>query len=100
MTVKEAESDLDFLGATAVEDMLQDEVKKCVDDFKDADIKVWMLTGDKGETAYQIGLSTGIISSESNSVWLTEEKVASYAIKTKESFELLIDGTALSKMVA
>lgn len=71
MTVEEAERDLTFLGASAVEDLLQDEVKKCISDFKEAEIKVWMLTGDKGETAYQIGLSTGILSNEVESIWMT-----------------------------
>jgi P-type E1-E2 ATPase len=39
------------LGITGVEDLLQDNVKECIEDFMEADIKVWMLTGDKGATA-------------------------------------------------
>lgn len=35
------------MGSTAVEDKLQDEVPECIADFLKADIKVWMLTGDK-----------------------------------------------------
>jgi len=50
------------LGATGIEDLLQDDVKKCIEDFKLAGIKVWMLTGDKGLTAKQIGMSCGIVS--------------------------------------
>jgi len=42
---------LNILGITAVEDKLQDDVAECVQDFISAGIKVWMLTGDKGETA-------------------------------------------------
>ncbi len=45
------EQDIYLLGGTGLEDLLQDNVKKCIKDFKMADIKVWMLTGDKGETA-------------------------------------------------
>jgi len=41
---------------TAVEDLLQEGVKKCIIDFKEAGVKVWMLTGDKGLTAKMIGL--------------------------------------------
>ncbi len=52
----EIESDLTALGVTAVEDLLQQGVKKCIIDFKEAGIKVWMLTGDKGLTAKMIGL--------------------------------------------
>lgn len=54
------ESDLKFVGITAVEDLLQDQVANCIRDFKEADIRVWMLTGDKGETAQQIGYLCGL----------------------------------------
>ena len=50
-----------LLGATGVEDILQEDVKKCIKDFKQAGIKVWMLTGDSGLTAREIGISCGII---------------------------------------
>ena len=45
------ESHYTLLGVTGVEDLLQDNVKSCIRDFMRADIKVWMLTGDKGATA-------------------------------------------------
>lgn len=51
-----------ILGATAMEDLLQDKVAESIQDFKDAGIKVWMLTGDKGETAHQIAFSCGLYS--------------------------------------
>lgn len=54
VTIDEIESDLRLLGATGVKDLLQDDVSRCIQDFKAAGIKVWMLTGDKGETATQI----------------------------------------------
>ena len=50
-----------LLGVTGVEDLLQDNVSSCIQDFLQAEMKVWMLTGDKGETARQIGFSCGII---------------------------------------
>ena len=53
-----------LVGATGVEDLLQDNVQKCVTDFREAGIKVWMLTGDKGLTAQEIGISCGIIEKE------------------------------------
>ena len=40
-----------MLGVTGVEDLLQLDVKKCIEDFKQAGLKVWILTGDKKETA-------------------------------------------------
>jgi P-type E1-E2 ATPase len=41
--------------------------------FKEAGIKTWMLTGDKGETAKMIGISCGLLSEpEQAGVWLVE----------------------------
>lgn len=48
------EYDMQLLGITAVEDLLQSDVSNCVEDFKEAGIKVWMLTGDKSHTALEI----------------------------------------------
>ena len=45
------EKDIELLGITGLEDMLQDNVQTCIQQLRDAKIKVWMLTGDKGETA-------------------------------------------------
>ena len=47
----EIEHDLLLLGATAIEDRLQDGVPEAIADLKEAGIKVWVLTGDKLETA-------------------------------------------------
>ena len=57
----ELESNLTLLGATAVEDRLQDRVPEVIHDFQRAHIKVWMLTGDKFETAKNIGASCKLI---------------------------------------
>ena len=63
------ESDLTLLGASGLEDLLQENVKQCIEDFKTAKCKVWMLTGDKGETAQNIGISCGIIDLEQQQVF-------------------------------
>jgi P-type E1-E2 ATPase len=39
------------VGITAIEDRLQDGVPECIEDLIDAGINVWVLTGDKEETA-------------------------------------------------
>ena len=56
------EKDLFLLGATIVEDKLQDLVPETIRDLRLAKIKIWMLTGDKMNTAYNIGLSCNLIS--------------------------------------
>ncbi|CAN1312762.1 Putative phospholipid-transporting ATPase 9 [Linum perenne] len=52
----DVEKDLILLGATAVEDKLQEGVPDCIDKLAQAGIKIWVLTGDKMETAINIGL--------------------------------------------
>jgi len=47
----EIERDLRLLGATAIEDRLQDGVPEAIAHLKRAGIKVWVATGDKLETA-------------------------------------------------
>ena len=48
---KDVEKNYHLLGITGVEDLLQDNVPECVQEFRDAGINVLMLTGDKGATA-------------------------------------------------
>ena len=62
--VEEVESEMILLGATGVEDALQENVKDCIIDFREAGMKVWMLTGDNGLTAREISLSSGVIDPE------------------------------------
>ncbi|KAL0946504.1 hypothetical protein HGRIS_012720 [Hohenbuehelia grisea] len=62
----ELEQDLRLLGATAIEDRLQDGVPEAIADLKKAGIKIWVATGDKLETAIAIGHSTNLIAPESN----------------------------------
>ncbi|KAJ3215202.1 Phospholipid-transporting ATPase IA [Clydaea vesicula] len=57
----EIENDLNFLGATAIEDKLQFQVPETIEKLQRAGIKVWMLTGDKRETAINIGYSCELI---------------------------------------
>ena len=61
-----------LLGVTALEDMLQDNVYKCISDFRAAKIKVWMLTGDKGETAQSIGVSCGLIDPQEHEIYMID----------------------------
>ena len=56
------ERNLFLLGATAIEDKLQDGVPEAIYTLQQAGIKVWVLTGDRQETAINIGLSCRLIS--------------------------------------
>ena len=58
------ERNLYIVGTTIVEDKLQEKVPETIYDLRLAHIKVWMLTGDKMNTAYNIGLSCNLINRE------------------------------------
>lgn len=54
------EKQLDLIGASAIEDKLQKGVPETIDRLRRANIKIWMLTGDKRETAINIAHSARI----------------------------------------
>ncbi|KAL4568367.1 hypothetical protein LXL04_023977 [Taraxacum kok-saghyz] len=55
------ERNLILLGATAVEDKLQKGVPECIQKLANAGIKMWVLTGDKMETAINIGFACSLL---------------------------------------
>ena len=61
----EIERDLTLVGATGIEDKLQESVAGTITDLQAAGIKFWVLTGDKLETAINIGYSSGVLKRES-----------------------------------
>ncbi|KAF2718872.1 phospholipid-translocating P-type ATPase [Polychaeton citri CBS 116435] len=67
------EQRLELSGATAIEDKLQQGVPETIDKLRRADIKMWMLTGDKRETAINIGHSCRLIKDYSSVTILDEE---------------------------
>ena len=71
---EEIELNFELVGSTAIEDCLQDEVGKTIEDIKSIGIKVWVLTGDKVETAINIGYSCKLLNDEMNTFILREKK--------------------------
>lgn len=53
-----------LIGSTAIEDKLQDDVSGTIKFMKRAGIKVWVLTGDKIETAINIGISCELLNQD------------------------------------
>ena len=51
---------MNLLGLTGVKDLLQDKVIETFNYFQEAQMKTWILTGDKVETAIHICQSIGI----------------------------------------
>nr|CCA24731.1 Ptype ATPase (PATPase) Superfamily putative [Albugo laibachii Nc14] len=60
--VDEMERDMSYLGVTAVQDKLQDGVPKTLELFRQTHMKIWTLTGDKVETAINIGHASCLLS--------------------------------------
>ncbi|XP_039126290.1 putative phospholipid-transporting ATPase 9 [Dioscorea cayenensis subsp. rotundata] len=67
------ERELILLGATAVEDKLQDGVPECIDRLAEAGIKIWVLTGDKMETAINIGFACSLLRQGMKQILITLE---------------------------
>lgn len=86
---EEIERDLHLLCVTGVEDLLQDDVKSCIEDFRHAGISVWMLTGDKGLTAQEIGVSCGLISEEAKHA--TAAEAAMVVEETQPTAGVVVD---------
>ncbi|KAJ1548614.1 hypothetical protein HK405_001855 [Cladochytrium tenue] len=62
---EEIERGMMLLGVTAIEDRLQSEVPETIEKLRRANIRVWMLTGDKKETAINIGRTCNLIKKNS-----------------------------------
>ncbi|KAM5298460.1 phospholipid-transporting ATPase FetA-like [Ctenodactylus gundi] len=71
---EEIEKDLMLLGATAVEDKLQDGVPETIITLNKAKIKLWALTGDKQETAVNVAYSCNIFENKMDGVFVVEGK--------------------------
>ncbi|KAJ6651157.1 hypothetical protein lerEdw1_000754, partial [Lerista edwardsae] len=97
-----------LLGATAIEDKLQDQVPETIETLMKADIKIWILTGDKQETAINIGHSCkllrknmGLILINEGSLDGTRETLSHHcstlgdALRKENDFALIIDGKTL-----
>ena len=60
----EMEKNLIFCGCSAIEDKLQEDVPETIDTLINCGLRIWMLTGDKQDTAEQIGKQSKLINDE------------------------------------
>ena len=68
------ERELTLLGGTAIEDRLQDGVPDSIAILAQAGIKLWVLTGDKVETAINIGFSCNLLDNDMDLILLQLEE--------------------------
>uniref|UniRef100_UPI003AAB9F9D phospholipid-transporting ATPase ID isoform X1 n=1 Tax=Centroberyx gerrardi TaxID=166262 RepID=UPI003AAB9F9D len=69
-TYEQIEQDMMLLGATAIEDKLQEGVPETIAVLSLANIKIWVLTGDKQETAVNIGYSCKMLTDDMTEVFI------------------------------
>lgn len=67
------ERELDLVGCSAIEDKLQDNVPQTISKLMSANIRLWVLTGDKQETAIEIAKSCHLIQKGMDVVILTQK---------------------------
>ena len=87
LMVEKLEGNSILLGITALEDKLQDRVKNDIEDFIEAGINFWMITGDKMDTAETIGYSCGIISEDSEVYKIRDNKKVEAVIEEMEKIK-------------
>lgn len=105
------EKELYLLGATAIEDRLQDGVPDTIHTLQTAGIKIWVLTGDRQETAINIGMSCKLISEDMTLLIINEDTAQATrenltkkleAVRSQgtsgeiEALALVIDGRSLT----
>lgn len=84
------ENNLILLGATAIEDKLQEGVPETIAALIEAKIKVWVLTGDKQETAINIGYSCRLLQQGMDLIIMNEDNLDNTRTSiTKHSSDLL-----------
>lgn len=100
------EHNLELLGVTGVEDKLQPHVKPSLELLRNAGIKIWMLTGDKVETARCVAISSKLVSRGQHIhtiAGLTRKDTALDALaplSNRPNAALLIDGQSLALYLA
>ncbi len=110
------ENNMDFLCVTGVEgkfkifdsflDKLQDEAAETIESLRNAGIRVWMLTGDKIETATCIAISAGLKNKNQKLFYLRDAKTEDEVLEQLEKFKimeetiLILDGASLELALA
>ncbi|KAG6708396.1 hypothetical protein I3842_06G079200 [Carya illinoinensis] len=77
------EKDLILIGCTAIEDKLQEGVPACIETLSRAGIKIWVLTGDKMETAINIAYACNLINNGMKQFMVSSETDAIRAVEDR-----------------
>jgi magnesium-transporting ATPase (P-type) len=86
------EKDLILVGTTAIEDKLQDGVPNTISELAKANIKIFVLTGDKQETAINIGYACSLLNNEMARIVLNKENRKELKLEIRKQLELAVKG--------
>lgn len=102
----ELEYGFNYIGSSAIEDLLQDKVPETIADLMSANIRLWVLTGDKQETAIEIGKSCNLINEQEMELVIMSSQNKEEFVKilthhllnpsTKPKISIVIDGSTLA----
>ncbi|KAI9102559.1 hypothetical protein DFS34DRAFT_673834 [Phlyctochytrium arcticum] len=84
------ERNMRFLGCTAIEDRLQPQVPETIEYLLAAGMKIWLLTGDKMETAVNIGMSSKLISPDMDMIILNRDTDEAITAQIQESLDSIL----------
>jgi phospholipid-transporting ATPase len=104
------ENKLEYVGCSAIEDLLQEQVPETIEKLMSAGIRVWVLTGDKQETAIEIGKSCNLINEETMDLHILSSKNKEELLQklndgeTRKGFShskmsIVIDGSTLTMVL-
>lgn len=101
---EEIEQNLTLTGVTAIEDKLQDKVPETIQEIRNAGINLWVLTGDKVETAVSIGYSCNLLNPSMTLLEVLSihkkdilTEIQNAIVSTAENKALVISGDSLLK---
>lgn len=100
--VEELEENMEFLCVTGVEDKLQFDVTDTIESLRNAGVQIWMLTGDKVETATCIAISTGLKGKHQKLFFMKEMKTSNEVDTALNEYNvmkdtvLVIDGNTMN----
>ncbi|KAL0354529.1 UNVERIFIED_CONTAM: putative phospholipid-transporting ATPase 4 [Sesamum radiatum] len=93
------ERELILVGATAVEDKLQEGVPQCIDKLALAGLKIWVLTGDKMETAINIGFACSLLRQGMKQICIAIKNDALVQDNKKAKEDILMQITKATEMI-
>ncbi|KAF7132165.1 hypothetical protein RHSIM_Rhsim09G0116600 [Rhododendron simsii] len=85
------EKNLVLIGCTAIEDRLQEGVPSCIETLSRAGIKIWILTGDKMETAINIAYACKLINNDMRQFTMSSENDDIREVESRGDQQVIVD---------